>query len=83
MNKGKANRVQAIRQNISLREGLLGLEGQYKHTNRENKTLKTEYNIRLWGKTVFSGHTSRENAIHINTSKKLCKIKFPDVTLTL
>ena len=52
MNKGKANGVQAIRQNISLREGLLVLEGQYIHTNRENKTLKTEYNIRLWGKTI-------------------------------
>ena len=43
MNKGKANGVQAIRQNISLCEGVLVLEGQYIHTSRENKTLETEY----------------------------------------
>ena len=43
MNKGKANGVQAIRQNISLWEGVLVLEGQYIHTNREKKALETEY----------------------------------------
>ena len=34
---------QAIRQNISLWEGVLVLEGQYIHTSRENKTFDTEY----------------------------------------
>ena len=43
MNKGKANRVQAIRQNISLLEGVLVLEGKCIHMSRENKTLETEY----------------------------------------
>ena len=43
MNKGKANGVQPIRQNISLWEGVLVLEGQYIHTSREKKALETEY----------------------------------------
>ena len=43
MNKGKANGVQAIRQNISLWEGVLVPQGQYRHTSREKKALETEY----------------------------------------
>ena len=42
-NKGKANGVRAIRQNISLWEGVLVLEDHYIHMNRENKALDTEY----------------------------------------
>ena len=53
--QGKANGVQAIRQNISLWQGLLVLEGQYIHTSRENKTLETEY---FW-------QTEREGGVHI------------------
>ena len=34
---------QAIRQNISLCEGVLVLEDHYVHTSRENKALDTEY----------------------------------------
>ena len=34
---------QAIRQNISLCEGVLVLEGKYIHTSRENKSFETEY----------------------------------------
>ena len=52
------------KQNISLWEGVVVLEGQYIYTSRENKTLETEYfwqtereggvyNIRLCGKTLF------------------------------
>ena len=58
---------QAIRQNISLCEGVLVLEDHYIHTSRENKALDTEFFwpiqmyreregvhiIRLWGKTVL------------------------------
>ena len=38
-NKGKANGVQAIWENISLWDGLLVLEGQYIHTNREKMSF--------------------------------------------
>ena len=34
---------QPIRQNISLCEGVLVLEGQYIHTSRENNSFETEY----------------------------------------
>ena len=34
---------QAIRQNISLCEGVLVLEDHYIHTSRENKALDTEF----------------------------------------
>ena len=43
MNKGKANGVGAIRQNILLWEGVLVLEDHYIHTSRENKACETEY----------------------------------------
>ena len=42
-NKGKANGVGAIRQNISLWEGVLVLEDHYIHMSRENKAFDTEY----------------------------------------
>ena len=42
-NKGKANGVQAIRQNISLCEDVLVLEDHYIHMSRENKAFETEY----------------------------------------
>ena len=40
----------------------------------------------LWDRIFLANtdiHASRENAIYINASTKLCKSKFPDVTLTL
>ena len=43
---------QAIRQNISLWEGVLVLEVQYIHTSRENNSFETDY--------FWPIHTSRE-----------------------
>ena len=72
--QGKTNGVQAIRQNISFREGLLVLEGQYIHMNRENKTLETDYNIRLWGKTVLWSSLSKK--CHRTASKQSFQRKY-------
>ena len=59
-NKRKANGVQAIRQNISVWEGVLVLEGQYIHMSRENKTLETEY---FWPIDTYE-QREREGGVH-------------------
>ena len=62
MNKGKANGVGAIRQNILLWEGVLVLENHYIHTSRENKALDTEY---FWPIQTYIRAKREREGVHI------------------